>query len=57
MRTLGGASVGQSGSPVSRRTDVGTISAAGWLTSKGNAPNNIGADPERSAAWAAAIAE
>lgn len=53
MRTGGRGPVGQSGSAPVRRTVPGTISAAGAFTSKGNAPNSIGAAPERSAASAA----
>ncbi len=49
--------VGQSGSAPVRRTVPGTISAAGAFTSKGNAPNSIGAAPERSAASAAGTSQ
>jgi hypothetical protein len=53
MRTLGSGPVGQSGSLSVRSTAPGTSNAAGWSTSKGNAPNMIEADPERKATWAA----
>ena len=53
MRTAGSGPVGQSGSASVRRTAPGTSNAAGLSTSKGNAPNTIGAAPERSAACAA----
>ena len=52
IRTAGSGPVGQSGRPAVRRTARGAISAAGLSTSKGNAPNTIGASPERSAACA-----
>ncbi len=53
MRTTGSGPVGQSGGASVRRTSSGTSNAAGLLTSKGNAPNTIGASPDRSAACAA----
>jgi hypothetical protein len=54
MRTYGSGPVGQSGGPSVRSTVFGTSNAAGPFTLKGNAPNTIGADPEISAACAAA---
>jgi hypothetical protein len=36
-----------------RCTAPGTSNAAGLSTSKGKAPNNIGADPDRNSAYAA----
>ncbi|BBX95200.1 hypothetical protein MLAC_04940 [Mycobacterium lacus] len=53
MRTPGSGPVGQLGSVPARSTPVGAINATGLLTSKGNAPNSIGAAPERIAACAA----
>ena len=45
MRTAGSGPVGQSGGASLRRTSAGTSNAAGPSTSKGNAPNTIGAIP------------
>jgi hypothetical protein len=47
MRTAGSGEVGQSGSEKPRHTRPGANSAAGALVSKGNAPNTIGAAPDR----------